>query len=283
MNNSLSDGSGLNGQLGQSFNENKELVSQYKSERENNPCSAAPNLPSNGASPNSSESSSRTLSSPYSSFLEAAKASGFTHRYNQSSPSIQEKQTNKLINGNHVYPGSSLPLSPVSPLSPLNPASRFFFQSAASLFGNSVPKLLNGELGYLSTYSSRLLPLQPVNPVLKQSIIKEHSSKNSYEFYATEVPEQDCPIDLSLKKLPSFRSSSCEKEDLLSTKQIIRDHDSGFSPSSNEENNNTSPLDLTSKKTPEPKIEAEDQNESISEDKKCQKLNQIENKSEGVV
>ena len=246
MNNSLTDGNGLNGQLSQSFNENKNLVSQYKAERDTNSCSSAHNLPSHGASPNSSESSTRTLSSPYSSLFEAAKASGFTHRYNPSSPSISEKQTNKLINGNHCYPGPSLPLSPVSPLSPLNPASRFFFQSAASLFGNSAPKLLNTELGYLSTYSSRFLPLQSLNPVLKQSIIKEQSTKNSYEFYANEVPEQDCPIDLSLKtSSSSIRLSSCEKEDLPSSKQIIRDHDSGFSPSSNEENNNTSPLDLT--------------------------------------
>ncbi|RWS30935.1 nuclear receptor ROR-beta-like protein [Leptotrombidium deliense] len=226
-----------NGQFSQAFNENKDLVSQYKSEtiKDTNSSSSVQNASSNGESPNSNESCNRALPSPYSSLFEAAKANGFTPRYDPSSPRADRKEC-------FAFPNSSLPLSPVSPLSPLNPATRFFFQSAASLFGkgmNGVHKLCNGEVSY-APYQPRYLPLQPLHPVLKTS----NREGPLVELVYADVAEQEKPIDLTVKK-------ECESANKLFTPNLTHTkYENG--DSGNEVNNNAAPLDLTSKRSPEP-------------------------------
>lgn len=268
MSSRMAEQSGLttNGQLSHAFSENKDLVSQYKQDafRESNSASSAHHVSSNGASPSSSEGSAGgAIPSPYSSLFETAKAAnGFQARYDVTSPSYHEGR--KEANNNHfAFHPSTLPLSPVSPLSPLNAASRFFFHPAAanSLFSkglSGIPKLYNGDLTY-AAYQSRFLPVHAINPVLKTTV-KEGEQHTNLECYA-DVPEQEKPIDLSVKSTGT-KSLSPQHSKL---KSAGTDHDSGFSPSSNEENNNTSPLDLTSKRTPEPPT-GEDNEEPAASD-----------------
>lgn len=260
-----------NGQLTHAFNENKDLVSQYKQEqfRETNSVSSAHHISPNGASPSSSVGSAGgTMSSPYSSLNETGKSNGFQSRYGATSPSFLD--TRKEGNNQFGFPSSGLPLSPVSPLSPLNAASRFFFHASAAsaLFGkglNGMPKLYNGDLQNYAAYQSRILPIHVFNPMLKSTKDTE-LNHNSVEFYA-DLPEQDTPIDLSLKGNNTL-SHSKMKTISKSSKHFNGDHDSGFSPSSNEENNNnnTSPLDLTSKHTPEPPTGEDNQEPAESDE-----------------
>lgn len=173
------------------------------------------------------------------------------------------------VAGFPFHPG--MPLSPVSPLSPLNPASRFFYHPSASLFRGlqSLPKMYSTDLvTNYAAYQSRFMPaaLHALNPVLKAaSQIKSESiastaSPNS-ELLAA-LPEQDIPIDLSVKSSSSDGLGlSPLPAGLELSKHAATDGDSGFSPSSNEENNNSSPLDLTSKRTPEPRSEDNDESD----------------------
>ncbi|RWS16467.1 nuclear receptor ROR-beta-like protein [Dinothrombium tinctorium] len=258
---------GSNGQLTQAFSENKDLVSQYKTTdalKDNNSSSSAHHASSNGASPNSSEGSNRALPSPYSSLFEAAKANGFTPRYDPSSPHADKKDPG------FAFHSSALPLSPVSPLSPLNPATRFFFQSAASLLGknfNGVHKLYNGEMSYASAYQPRYLPLRPLNPVLKTSS-KEATCIDLYG----DVPEQEKPIDLTVKKSADSGDNLLNQNSKCS-KHENGDQESDYSPNSSEVNNNTSPLDLTAKRTPEPVADENSENGEESDNEQSSSKN----------
>lgn len=352
MNNRLTEG------LTSPFAESQDLVAQYKqhqhhqhgSERGDptslNRPSSRTNHSSNGASPSSSDGRAHSVPSPYSSLYEAAKANGFTPRFDSSSPSnLSDTNNAPLLSVHHnhkptsrrdrdrdrerhhdrhhherhdltvhhelnskdqlhlIPPGHNghggthtslgqpspvsagfpfhpgIPMSPVSPLSPLNPASRFLFHhpSSASLFKglHNLPKLYSSDLvaNYAAAYQSRFMPLHALNPVLKASIVKSETgalgatgSPANSELMA-ELPEQEGPIDLSVK--PGTELSLCVSPPPPGHKKMKRstggDGDSGFSPSS-EENNNASPLDLTSKRTPEPATggddtEASDDNE----------------------
>jgi nuclear receptor subfamily 0 group A len=262
-----------NGQLGHAFNENKDLLSQYKqseSFRETSSASSTHRVSPRGTSPNSSDGSvGGTLSSPYSSLFDTTKGNGFTTHYGSTSPSYTDSR--KEVNHHFGFHPSGLPLSPVSPLSPLNAAaSRFFFHnsSASSLFGKGVngmhamQKLYNGDLNY-AAYQSRFLPIHALNPVLKSTNKETDINQNSGE--CADVPEQDRPIDLSLKRANALSVATLSTHS-KSSKHSLGDHDSGFSPSSNEENNNTSPLDLTSKRTPDPPIDEENEEPSDSDE-----------------
>jgi len=267
----------------------KDLVSQYKQDSFRDTTSTSTtssqhnnhhnhnHVSSNGASPSGSSEGSggrAAVSSPYSALFETAKANGFASRYATSSPPFHESlhhhhhRSSKEPNNNHHHPfafhPAALPLSPVSPLSPLsvNAASRFFFHpvaAAGQLFGKGlngvVPKLYNGDLNAYAAYQSRFLPIPAINPVIKSSTNSKHNDDDHHpssqqspmgEVYA-DVPEQERPIDLSLKRGLGDDASSGRHS--KSPKHLKSDHDSGFSPSSNEElNNNASPLDLTSKR-----------------------------------
>lgn len=270
------------------FTENKDLVTQYKPDR---PTSRTTNHSSNGASPSSRHSSDgRAVPSPYQSLFEAAKASGFAGRFDSASPSDHHKKRDPepkdplqlaaaaglgQLSPGSAFPFQGMPLSPVSPLSPLTAASRFFFHHpSASLFKglHNLPKLYSGDLmaNYAAAYQSRFMPaMHALNPVLKsEKMVKSEgvastASPSSSEMLA-QVAEQDGPIDLSVKSNSELRLSPSPPP---RTKQVTTgDGDSGFSPSSNEEVVNTSPLDLTSKRTPEPSAGTdvdEDQDQDI--------------------
>nr|XP_027197622.1 zygotic gap protein knirps-like isoform X3 [Dermatophagoides pteronyssinus] len=184
-----------------------------------------------------------------------------------------QKEFNNLAS--RFNPGT-IPLAPISPLSPLNAAvSRLFLQnnnaaSAMSVLGkrfSELQKLQNEQL-LLNQAASRFL--NPTATALQQAVLKQQPGLNSSigtvipsqkdlveemtngirQFYG-DTPVQDGPIDLSIKKLSDYRelSLAAATAELLSkchTQKIPGDHDSGFSPSSNEDNHNTSPLDLTS-------------------------------------
>ncbi|KAI1291776.1 Protein embryonic gonad [Halotydeus destructor] len=176
----------------------------------------------------------------------------------------------------------SAPLSPVSPLSPLTAASRFFFHhpSSASLFKGlqNFPKLYpNAQdivANYAAAYQSRFMPLHALSPVnmAKQnatSAVKTETvatvSPNS-ELLA-DLPEQERPIDLSVKPASESGASPPPITGGRSHSKHPSAHgggdgDSGFSPSSNEENNFISPLDLTSKRTPEPMADGDDEDDN---------------------
>nr|XP_046915819.1 zygotic gap protein knirps-like [Dermatophagoides farinae] len=184
-----------------------------------------------------------------------------------------QKEFNNLAS--RFNPGT-IPLAPISPLSPLNAAvSRLFLQNnnAANAFSvlgkrfSELQKLQNEQL-LLNQAASQFL--NPTATALQQAVLKQQPGLNSSigtvvpsqkdlveemtnglrEFYG-DTPEQDGPIDLSVKRLSDYRelSLAAATSELMSkchSQKIPGDHDSGFSPSSNEDNHNTSPLDLTS-------------------------------------
>jgi hypothetical protein len=269
------------GPLGHAFNENKDLLSQYKSDafRETSSASSAHRVsPRATASPGSSDGSvGGALSSPYPSLFDPTpKGNGFAARYGSTSPSYIDSR--KEVSNHLRFHASGLPLSPVSPLSPLSAATaaRFLFHNsnAGALFGKAVNGLHaihgmsklygNGDLNF-AAYQSSLLPIHALQPVLKASGKEPDINQNIGECYA-DVPEQDRPIDLSVKGGPALSEHSL-KALSKSSKHSVGDHDSGFSPSSNEDNThvNTSPLDLTSKRTPDPPIDKPNEDHSDSD------------------
>ena len=264
-----------NSQMQRAFNENKDLLSQYKttdSFRETNSASSAHHVSPRAASPNSSEGSVGALSSPFASLFDSTKGNGFTPRFDTKSPSYAD--TRKEVSHHFGFHPSGLPLSPVSPLSPLNPmttaTARFLFHNQMAKMNGlhafpGMPKLYNPDLN-LAAYPSRLLSLHALNPVLKQSSKDPDINQNIGEEFA-DVPEQERPIDLSVKRANAL-SEAALRALAKSLKTCAGDRDSGFSPSSNEENNNinTSPLDLTSKRTPDPPIDEPNEEHSDSDD-----------------
>ena len=199
-------------------------------------------------SPNSSEGSiGRSMSSPYSALFDGTKGTNFASPYmpanNFNANDLQKEFTNLASRFN---PAATLPLTPISPLSPLNAAvSRLFLQN--TILGkrfNELQKMQNEQL--LS--ASRFLPFPSLNNVLKPSSkdVVDEMTNGMRDFYA-DVPEQEGPIDLSVKRISDFKELTIASVNNC-PKQVPGDHDSGFSPSSNEDNHNTSPLDLTSKR-----------------------------------
>ena len=261
-----------NGQIQRAFNENKDLLSQYKTSdfRETNSASSAHHVSPRAASPNSSDGSVGALSSPFSSLFDPTKGNGFSTRFDTNSPSYAE--TRKELNHHFGIHTSGLPLSPVSPLSPINPVTtaRFLFHNSMVKGVNGLhafpgmSKLYNADLGF-AAYPSRLLSLHSLNPVLKQTIKDPDINQNIGECFA-DVPEQERPIDLSVKNTNALSEATLRA--LSKTlKTCTGDRDSGFSPSSNEENNNnTSPLDLTAKRTPDPPIDEPNEEHSDSDE-----------------
>ena len=260
-----------NGQMQHAFNENKDLLSQYKttdSFRETNSASSAHHVSPRAASPNSSEGSVGALSSPFSSMFDSTKTNGFSTRFDANSPSIAESR--KEVNHHFGFHPSGLPLSPVSPLSPLNAAAtaRFLFHNSMAKSLHAFPgmsKLYNADLSF-AAYPSRFLPIHALNPVLKNNNKETDINQNIGECIA-DVPEQERPIDLSVKRANAL-SNAALKALCKTSKACVGDHDSGFSPSSNEENNNvnSSPLDLTAKRTPDPPKHEPNDDQSDSED-----------------
>lgn len=247
-----------NGQMQHAFSENKDLLSQYKTSETFRETNSVPSGHHRGspraASPNSSEGSVGALSSPFSSMFDSTKTNGFSTRFDANSPSIVESR--KEASHHFGFHPTGLPLSPVSPLSPLNAAAtaRFLFHNSVAKSLHAFPgmsKLYNADLSF-AAYPSRFLPIHALNPVLKHSNKETDINQNIGECYA-DVPEQERPIDLSVKRANAL-SGAALKALAKSSKSCVGDHDSGFSPSSNEENNNvnTSPLDLTAKRTPDP-------------------------------
>ncbi|KAH9400394.1 hypothetical protein TYRP_001959 [Tyrophagus putrescentiae] len=176
---------------------------------------------------------------------------------------------------------TSLSTPTISPLSPLNAAvSRLFLQNSNvnSLLGKRFSDLQSAEQ---LLQASRFLPLQAaaLNSVLKHQQQQQQQQHRAAvpaavvdlspkrwkwrwplrqrrllllrlppEFYGSEVPEQERPIDLSVKRLDEYKLELqllAESGSKCLGKAVPGDHDSGFSPSSNEDTHNTSPLDLT--------------------------------------
>ncbi|OTF77040.1 hypothetical protein BLA29_003727, partial [Euroglyphus maynei] len=221
------------------------------------------------------------FTNPYLPAAAAAAAAAAQQQQQQSVNSLPfnandfQKEFNNLAN--RFNPGT-IPLAPISPLSPLNAAvSRLFLQNnnnaanAISVLGkrfSELQKLQNEQL-LLNQAASRFL-----NPTtataIQQAVLKQQPGLNSstvvssqkdlveemtngiHQFYGDTISEQDGPIDLSIKRLSDYKelTLAAATAELLMSKchqqKIPGDHDSGFSPSSNEDNHNTSPLDLTS-------------------------------------
>lgn len=218
-------------------------------------------------SANSDGSLGRSVSSPFHpSLFDSAKMShSFTNAYlpaaaaaaavavNQQAAAAAafnsnefQKEFNNLANR---FNSASIPLAPISPLSPLNAAvNRLFLQN--TMFNkrlSEIQKLQSEQL--LLNHASRLL-----SPALNSNVFRQPSSKDLIEnmtngikeFYG-DTPEQERPIDLSVKRLTEFKELTLAAVELAKcSKNVPGDRDSGFSPSSNEDNHNTSPLDLTS-------------------------------------
>src|SRR5699024_11047143 len=123
-----------------------------------------------------------------------------------------------------------------------------FLQNTSAILGkrfNEQQKLLSEQL-----LASRFLPLQAtLNSVLKptsKDLVEEMTNGAMPQFYG-DLPEQEGPIDLSMKRIHDYNELTLTAETKCS-KPVPGDHDSGFSPSSNEDNHNTSPLDLPAPK-----------------------------------
>lgn len=242
-----------NDDLASKLNDSKDFIMKFKeNELKNSGNSGNSELNSRISprltSPNSSEGSiGRSVSSPYSALFEGAKVPNFANPYlpaSNFSPADLQKEFNNLAS--RFNPAAALPLAPITPLSPLNAAvSRLFLQN--TILGkrfNDFQKMQNEQL--LS--ASRFLPFPNLNTVLKPSnkdVVDEMS--NGMSDYYADVPEQEGPIDLSVKRMSDFRELSIASVTNC-PKQVPGDQDSGFSPSSNEDNHHTSPLDLTSKR-----------------------------------
>ncbi|XP_054156095.1 uncharacterized protein LOC128954533 [Oppia nitens] len=275
-----------NSQIAHAFAENKDLLSQYKSSdsfRETSSASSVHHgVSPRAASPNSSDGSvGGHLSSPYPTIFDTKPNGYSSSRFGTTSPSSYLDARKEVNNNFRLHGSHGLPLSPVSPLSPLSAAAtaRFLFHNshaaaAGALFGkgmnglhafHDMSKLYNGNHLNFAAYQSMGLPIHAMQPVLSKANIKEQTDINQNigggECYGGDVPEQERPIDLSVKtntNIGNLLSETALLKNLSkSSKQSLGDHDSGFSPSSNEDNHrvNTSPLDLTAKRsTPDPPI-----------------------------
>lgn len=188
------------------------------------------------------------FTNPYLPAAAAAVAAANHHGANAFNANDFQKEFNNLAN--RFNP--TLPLAPISPLSPFNAVSRLLFQNTSAIFGKRLNELQKLQNEQLLNQASKLL-----NPTIQQAALKQPTSKDLVEemtngmreFYG-DIPEQDGPIDLSVKRITDFKELSLAASELIKcSKQIPGDHDSGFSPSSNEDNQNSSPLDLTSSNT----------------------------------
>lgn len=109
------------------------------------------------------------------------------------------------------------PMSPVSPISPLHPSKFFFHPGAGVFFGkapithNGLSKLYaegGGAMAY--PYSPRYLPFGPVKPY--RDLLHPSTLVVNGECLA-DLPEQDKPIDLSVKKASSPNATPAREGD----------------------------------------------------------------------
>lgn len=248
---------------GKSLAETKDFIAKYKeNEMRNNAQASLADLNSRISprlnSPNSSEGSlGRSVSSPYSSLFEAAKVPAFPSPYLSASASLGpamgtdfQKEFSNLATR---FNPAAMPMTPISPLSPLNAAvSRLLMQNTSAILGKRFNELQKQALANEQLLqASRFLPLQAtLNSVLKptsKDLVEEMSGNAGVavpQVFYGDLPEQERPIDLSVKRIPDFSELTLTAESKC-LKPVPGDHDSGFSPSSNEDNHNTSPLDLT--------------------------------------
>lgn len=230
-------------------------------------------------------SASASLGPSMAAAAAAAAAANQQHQQNQMNHDFQKEFNNLASRFNPAAAAAAaaaaagltpLSTSNISPLSPLNAAvSRLFLQNTSALLEKRFSDLQKLQSAEQLFQASRFLPLQAaaLSSVLKQQQSSPAKSGRGSlsedmelemaaaaggealasmlqlqpQFYGAEVPEQDRPIDLSVKRLDEYKelrllaesgSSKC------SGKTVPGDHDSGFSPSSNEDTH-TSPLDLT--------------------------------------
>lgn len=174
---------------------------------------------------------------------------------------------------NHFNPAVAAAAGlPMGPMSPLNAAmSRLFLQNTIPLLGKHLTELQSEQqhLQFLAN-ASQFLPLHTLNSVLNPVVgATSLESSPAVVSNVTQVkqpqpdlaegnaelaglPEQDGPIDLSRKSLSELKELTLQTIAKWGSGKhsIPGDQDSGFSPSSNEDNQHlhTSPLDLTAKR-----------------------------------
>lgn len=212
---------GEQGVLSNSHYDSKDMVHHFR------PDFNEGTLPSNGhsnrGSPSSDPGTLESTASPGSyNYFPSGKSSysnGYSGYEAGSSPTYERKEN---VSFHH-----HLPLSPVSPLHP----SKFFFHSAFSKNFATFPKELTAEMHKLSSASPRLfgLPLavSPREPLVSFG----------------DVPVQDTPIDLSVRK-PETPTSDATVDGMEEDEYInMDDTESEHAPTRAE-----TPLDLTSKR-----------------------------------
>lgn len=186
MTNRLAD----QGVLSNNHYDSKEMVHHFRSEFSD------VTMPTNGhssrGSPSSDPGTMETTTSPVTyNFYPSKNTSNGYSGYDANSPTYERKENMTFHHHHH------LPLSPVSPLHP----SKFFFHSASSSFFaknfSSLPKVFSPEINYSPPH--RLLGISSgilSSPALSDP--REGPMINTESF--RDIPEQENPIDLSIKK-----------------------------------------------------------------------------------
>ncbi|XP_076368611.1 uncharacterized protein LOC143255987 isoform X1 [Tachypleus tridentatus] len=226
----IQDQTELNGRIadqaalsdGQSHYKNKDLVSSIKSEDSSSKTSP------NGMNHVCDVKHLMKSSLPFSVYDTKLLPGNFGH-LEPSNNSYERKE-------NISY--HSLPLSPISPMSPVNPNNFLFHQSNGTLFTkgyNRSTKLYSPDINY--NYCQRYLDVNKIDPVLKTSQDGVPVAMD----YVADTPEQETPIDLSVKKYPPLVMTS---HDLYLTNKRSPPHPTGNSPLANI---SETPLDLTRK------------------------------------
>ncbi|XP_054708932.1 uncharacterized protein LOC129218641 [Uloborus diversus] len=193
------------GVLSNNHYDTKDIVHHFRSDFSDVPLST--NGHSSRGSPSSDPGTMETTSSPvaYHFYPSKSSANGYSNGYpgyDANSPPYERKENVAFHHHHHHH----LPLSPVSPLHP----SKFFFHSANSSFYtknfNTLPKVLSTDINYSAPHRLLGVPSGILSspPVLNTPRERPVICTEAFG----DIPEQETPIDLSVKKPETPNSDS---------------------------------------------------------------------------